>query len=106
MSLHIEITEEAKADLQRQRRNQTATSLSLAVLSIGIMGLGLWALKSYIKDVTQPEIEAYVLPGGAGDEPEQVEITPSSNTNSSSAQPQAARIIASTHAAPIIKMVT
>jgi len=101
MSLHIEITDEAKANLNRQRRNETITSLLIAVLSLAILGLGLWALKSYIEDVTKPEIEAYVQQGGGGDDPVRSEITRTSTSTSSSAPPQAARVIASTATASI-----
>lgn len=74
MSLHIELTEEATAELERMRKKNLFSSIVVSVLTFVLLTLLFITAKIYIADKVEADVVAYVPPAGGGDDPESTEI--------------------------------
>ncbi len=100
MSLHAQLTPEAQARLQAQRRNSTISSIIIALLVIALIALilAIYALKVIRKDT--PPLVSY-----SASNPNEEELTEKKMTNSVERKPSApsssmAKVIAANTTSP------
>ena len=95
MSLHAEMSEEARMQLQAQKRNSTISSVLIAILSATLIGLVLWlkTLSSLI--FVEPDVVAYSV-SSLPETTTTVKKTQTSVKKKPSAPSRANRVITST----------
>lgn len=74
MSLHIEITDEARTELERMRKKSLVSSIVVSVLTFVLLTLIFIAAKIYIADKVEADVVVYTPEVGGGEDPESEEI--------------------------------
>ena len=84
MSIHAQLSPDAQAKLNAQRRNSTITSIIISLLLLALLGLALWAISIAIASKDTEEIVSY----NAGAEPVE-EVTKPEMTTEVKQEPSA-----------------
>ncbi|MCP5536624.1 MAG: VWA domain-containing protein [Akkermansiaceae bacterium] len=94
MSLHAQLTPEAQARLNAQRRNSTISSIVIAMLSVVLIGVLLMLFLLPVVDSFAPEIVSYQAPAEEEQKQEQREMTRQVQPKPSSPSSAMAKVIA------------
>lgn len=74
MSLHIEITDEARTELERMQKKSLVSSIVVSVLTFVLITLIFIAAKIIIADKVEADVVVYTPEVGGGEDPESEEI--------------------------------
>lgn len=74
MSLHIEITDEARTELERMRKKSLVSSIVVSILTFVLLTLVFIAAKIYIADKVEADVVVYTPEVGGGEDPESEEV--------------------------------
>ncbi len=101
MSLHIQMSEEAEAELKKSARRNKLSSLAASLLFCGGGGLALWGAVILIEQAPMPNFLAYVPPAidaPPTNQPTTQELTSKASSPSNDVSPS---VIVATGAAPV-----
>lgn len=100
MSLHAQLSPEAQARLQSQRRNSTISSLIIALLVLALMAVILLIISLALPSKDIPTIVTYSAGSEAEEDLQQKKVQTSTQRKPSSPSSSMAKVIAATTASP------